>query len=66
MKSNLENENKILKNKMISFETDFKKFKELKETNQELEEEIEDLKSIAEIDEQEFDEEFDLDKWEEM
>ena len=30
------------------------------------EEEIEDLKSIAEIDEQEFDEEFDLDKWEEM
>ena len=30
------------------------------------EEEMEDLKSIAEIDEQEFDEEFDLDKWEEM
>ena len=31
------------------------------------EDEIEDLKSLAEIDEQEFeDEEFDLDKWEEM
>lgn len=30
------------------------------------EDEIDDLKSLAEIDESEFDEEFDLDKWEEM